>query len=219
PSTPTTSALVQHGPWMRQRWKRQAKSRSRTSPPPPLQAFEILTENRFAPLREMERDTLILGDSIVRHVRATGDKGKVHTRCFPGARVLDVAAQVPAILNENFGAVVFHAGANDTRLRLTEILKWDFRILVETVRSTSPTTRIIVSGSLPTYQRGAEKFSRLLALNEWLQSWCREHKLLFVNNWNCFWEPPRFSRPDGLHPSRVGAAVLLDNISSILHTM
>ncbi|KAI5619922.1 hypothetical protein C0J50_20516 [Silurus asotus] len=219
PSAPTSPAKVQHGPWMRQRRKRQAKPRSRASPPPPLQAFEISTENRFAPLRETERDTVILGDSIVRHVRATGAKGKVHTRCFPGARVLDVAAQVPAILKENFGAVVLHAGTNDTRLRQTEILKRDFRILVETVRSTSPTTRIIVSGPLPTYQRGAEKFSRLLALNEWLQSWCREHKLLFVNNWNCFWERPRFFRPDGLHPSRVGAAVLSENISRILHTI
>ncbi|KAI5109436.1 hypothetical protein C0J45_0833 [Silurus meridionalis] len=132
PSAPTTPAKVQHGPWMRQQRKRQAKPRSRTSPPPPLQAFEISTENRFAPLRETERDTVILGDSIVRHVRATGAKGKVHTRCFPGARVLDVAAQVPAVLKENFGAVVLHAGTNDTRLRQTEVLKRDFRILVET---------------------------------------------------------------------------------------
>ncbi|XP_046703596.1 uncharacterized protein LOC124384630 [Silurus meridionalis] len=92
----------------------------------------VKTENRFTPLRETERHTVILGDSIVRHVRAIGDKGKVHTRCFPGARVLDVAAQVPAILNENFAAVVLHAETNDTRLRQTEILRRDFRILVET---------------------------------------------------------------------------------------
>ncbi|KAI5608469.1 gastrula zinc finger protein XlCGF28.1-like [Silurus asotus] len=34
-----------------------------------------------------------------------------------------------------------------------------------------------------------------------------------------FWERPRFFRPDGLHPSRVGAAVLSENISRILHTI
>ncbi|MCJ8732129.1 hypothetical protein PDJAM_G00207530, partial [Pangasius djambal] len=74
----------------------------------------------------------IIGDSIVRHVRATTAKGKVRTCCFPGARVLDVVAQVPAILNKkNIGAVVLHAGTNDTRLRQTEILKKDFRSLVE----------------------------------------------------------------------------------------
>ncbi|KAI5095392.1 hypothetical protein C0J45_15467 [Silurus meridionalis] len=73
PSAPTTRpaqvlitpAPVHHGPWMRQRRKRQAKPRSKTSPPPPP-AFEISTENRFAPLRETEHDTVILGDSIVR---------------------------------------------------------------------------------------------------------------------------------------------------------
>ncbi|KAK3512039.1 hypothetical protein QTP70_028120, partial [Hemibagrus guttatus] len=103
-------------------------------------------------------------DSIVRHVRATVAKGKVHTRCLPGARVLDVSAQVPTILKSNIGAVVLHAGTNDIRLRQTEILKKDFRSLVEKVRTTSPTTRIIVSGPLPTFQRGIERFSRLFLL-------------------------------------------------------
>ncbi|KAB5533092.1 hypothetical protein PHYPO_G00127770 [Pangasianodon hypophthalmus] len=122
--------------------------------------FEISTRNRFAPLRESECDTVIIGDSIVRHVRATTAKGKVRTRCFPCARVLDVTAQVPAILNrKNIGAVVLHAGTNDTRLRQTEILKKDFRSLIEKVRSTSPTTRIIVSGPLPMFQRGIEESS------------------------------------------------------------
>ncbi|KAK3532272.1 hypothetical protein QTP86_015255, partial [Hemibagrus guttatus] len=113
-------------------------------------------DNRFAPLRETACDAVIIGDSIVRHVRATAAKGKVHTRCLPGARVLDVSAQVPAILKKNIGAVVLHAGTNDIRLRQTEILKKDFRSLVELVRTTSPTTRIIVSGPLPTFQRGIE---------------------------------------------------------------
>ncbi|KAK3538500.1 hypothetical protein QTP86_006190 [Hemibagrus guttatus] len=142
---------------MQQQRKTRAKPRARTSPPPPPPVFEISTQNRFAPLRETECDTVIIGDSIVRHVRATAAKGKVHTRCLPGARVLDVSAQVPAILKKNIGAVVLHAGTNDIRLRQTEILKKDFRSLMELVRTTSPTTRIIVSGPLPTFQRGIER--------------------------------------------------------------
>ncbi|KAL0182259.1 hypothetical protein M9458_021634, partial [Cirrhinus mrigala] len=43
-------------------------------------------------------------------------------------------------------------GVNDTKLRQTEVLKRDFSSLIETVRSTSPATRIIVSGPLPTYR-------------------------------------------------------------------
>ncbi|KAK3524670.1 hypothetical protein QTP86_000540 [Hemibagrus guttatus] len=66
-------------------------------------------------------------------------------------------SQVPAILKKNIGAVVLHAGMNNIRLRQMEILKKDFRSLVELVRTTSPTTRIIVSGPLPTFQRGIER--------------------------------------------------------------
>ncbi len=100
------------------------------------------------PLHETERDAVIVVDSIVRHVRATLAEGKVRTHRFPGARVLDVSAQIPAILkdDESVGAVVLHVGVNDTKLRQTETLKRDFRSLIETVRSTSPTTTIIMSG-------------------------------------------------------------------------
>ncbi|XP_057183970.1 uncharacterized protein LOC130550506 isoform X2 [Triplophysa rosa] len=127
---------------------------------------------------------------------------------------------VPAILKDdaNVGAVVLHAGVNDVRMRQSEILKRDFRSLIETVRNASPTARIIVSGPLPTDERGNEKFSRLFALNKWLMSWCIEQKLLFVDNFDLFWERPRLFRPDGLHPSSIGAVLLSDNISKTLRT-
>ncbi|KAK3545984.1 hypothetical protein QTP70_018816 [Hemibagrus guttatus] len=67
---------------------------------------------------------------------------------------------VPAILKKNIRAVVLHAGTNDIGLRQTEILKKDFRSLVEKVRTTLPTTRIIVSGPLPMFQRGIESRMR-----------------------------------------------------------
>ncbi|KAK3567745.1 hypothetical protein QTP86_025283, partial [Hemibagrus guttatus] len=135
-----TPAPGYHAAWMQQQWKTRAKPWARTSPPPPPPVFEISTRNLFAPLRETECDAVIIGDSIVQHVRATVAKGKV-----------------PAILKNNIGAVVLHADTNDIRLRQTEVLKKDFRSLVEKVRTTSPTTRIIVSGPLPTFQRGIKR--------------------------------------------------------------
>ncbi len=145
----------------------------------------------------------------------------MHTHCFPGARVHDVSAQIPAILkdDESIAAVVIHAGVIDTKLRQTETLKRDFRCLIVTIRSTSPAMAIIMSGPPPTYRRGHESFSRLFALNEWLLSWCKDQKLLFVNNLNLFWEPPRLFRTDGLQPSRVGAELLSDNISRTLRSI
>ncbi|KAL0199856.1 hypothetical protein M9458_003043 [Cirrhinus mrigala] len=156
-----TPAPGHHGPWVQQQRKTRARPRPRTSPPPPPPVFEISTRNRFAPLRETERDAVIVGDSIVRYI--------------------------PAILKdgESVGAIVLHGGVNDTKLRQTEVLKRDFSSLIETVRSTSPATRIIVSGPLPTYRRG--------------------HERLF--------------RADGLHPSRVGAELLSDNISRTLRSI
>ncbi|KAL1279258.1 hypothetical protein QQF64_025931, partial [Cirrhinus molitorella] len=60
-----TPALGHHGPWVQQQRKTRARPRTMTSPPPPPLVFEISTRNRFAPLRETERDAVIVGDSIV----------------------------------------------------------------------------------------------------------------------------------------------------------
>uniref|UniRef100_A0A9J7YS99 Uncharacterized protein n=1 Tax=Cyprinus carpio carpio TaxID=630221 RepID=A0A9J7YS99_CYPCA len=109
-----TPAPGHHGPWVHPQRRTRARPRATTSPPP---VFEISTRNRFAPLRETECDAVIVGDSIVRHVRATLAEGKVHTHCFPGTRVTR--------------AVVLHTGVNDTTQWQTER---DFRSLIETVR-------------------------------------------------------------------------------------
>ncbi|KAB5515064.1 hypothetical protein PHYPO_G00250760 [Pangasianodon hypophthalmus] len=109
--------------------------------------------------------------------RKTGARTWARTSTPPPPPVFEISTQnrfaplretecdaVPAILNKkNIGAVVLHAGTNDTRLRQTEILKKDFRSLIE--------------------------------------------------------KRPRLYRADGLHPSRVGAAVLSDNISRTLRTI
>ncbi|XP_058246162.1 uncharacterized protein LOC131353269 [Hemibagrus wyckioides] len=211
-----TPALGYHGAWMQQQRKTRALPRPRTS-----LLRDRLRDLDPQPIRSLSRDGTRRGDHrrLCLAIRATTAKGKVHTRCFPSACVLDVTAQVPAILTKNIGDVVLHAGTNDIRLRQTEILKKDFRNLVEKVRTTSPPTRIIMSGPLPRFQRGIERFSRLFAFNEWLQSWCQEQNIPYFDNWNVFWERPRLYRYDGLHPSRAGAAVLSDNISRTLHTI
>ncbi len=56
-------------------------------------------------------------------------EGKVRTHCFPSAHVLDVSAQIPAILkgDESVGAVMLQLGVNDTKMRQTETLKRDVR--------------------------------------------------------------------------------------------
>ncbi len=52
-----TLVLGNHGPWVQQ-WKTRSRPWA-TTPPPPL-VFEISTHNRFTPLRETERGTVII---------------------------------------------------------------------------------------------------------------------------------------------------------------
>ncbi|CAM4659040.1 unnamed protein product [Leuciscus chuanchicus] len=128
----TPAPTRHHEAWVVPQRKTRVRFRPRLSPTLPV--FESSTQNRFSPLRETERDAVIIGDSIVRHVHATLGKSKVHSHCFPGARVSEIAARVPEILNgdERVGTVILHAGVNDIRLRQTEILKKDFRNLIDT---------------------------------------------------------------------------------------
>ncbi|KAK3509648.1 hypothetical protein QTP70_008082 [Hemibagrus guttatus] len=165
-----TPAPGYHAAWMQQQRKTRAKPRARTSPPPPPPIFEISTRNCFAPLRETECDTVIIGDSIVRQVRATAAKGKVRTRCLPGARVLNVSAQVSAILKKNIGAVILHAGTNDIRLRQTEILK-DFRSLVEKLHQQQICGRHCCGG--PDLQQRRDGLPR-----GDMVTWCQDNNLL-----------------------------------------
>ncbi len=110
-----TPAPGNHGPWVQQR-KTRSRPRATTSPPP---VFDISSWNRFAPLCETDRDAVVIGDSIVRHVRATLAEGKVHTHCLPGARVLDVSVQIPAILkdDESVAAVVSHVSTRTRKVQ------------------------------------------------------------------------------------------------------
>ncbi|KAK2894339.1 hypothetical protein Q8A67_011568 [Cirrhinus molitorella] len=118
------------------------------------------------------------------------------------------SSRIPAILkDESVGAIVLHAGVNDIRLRQTEVLKRDFGSLIETVRSTAPETRIIVSGPLPTYRRGHESVVLLHVCLDKPQEDC-----VSVDYSDC--------ADSGLHcqlvESRLGLLLLSDN-SSVHH--
>ncbi len=55
-------------------------------------------------------------------------------------------------------------------------------------------------------------FSRLLGLNTWLQRTCSTKGVNFINNFNIFWGHRQLFKLDGLHPNKLGARVLKDNI-------
>ena len=115
-----------------------------------------------------------------------------------------------SLTDSNVSTVVLHCGTNDTVLRESETLKKHFRDICSKLHQLKK--NIIVSGPLPSFNRGCEKFSRLFNLHNWLSVWCKEQELVFVNNWDCFCERPRLFAKDGIHPSKSGALVLSSNI-------
>ncbi|KAL7853193.1 hypothetical protein AOLI_G00200370 [Acnodon oligacanthus] len=98
----------------------------------------------------------------------------------------------------------------------SEVLKEHYQTLLDTARKKTD-ARIVISGPLPTYRRGFERFRRLFALQSWLPGWCTFNSLDYVDNWSSFWEQPALYRRDGFHSSRLGSAVLSQNIEKAIH--
>uniref|UniRef100_A0A3B4CH42 SGNH hydrolase-type esterase domain-containing protein n=1 Tax=Pygocentrus nattereri TaxID=42514 RepID=A0A3B4CH42_PYGNA len=113
---------------------------------------------------------VIIGDSIVRHLKVTCSGSKSAVGCFPGARVLDISKWFPVALGKhgNVGTVVIHTGVNDISSHQSEAFKEHLRSLLDTVKKRTK-ARVINLGPLPTYWRGSEMFSRLYMLHCWLQ--------------------------------------------------
>ncbi len=178
----------------------------------------IRTSNRFSPLSDAPTEkpgesALVIGDSIVRNVKIETPATIVH--CLPGARAPDILANLKVLANakRKFSKIVIYAGANDVRLRQSEITKNNVKEVCELASTMSDT--VICSGPLPAY-RGDEIHSRLSSLNDWMSKWCPQNNIGFIDNWTSFWGRPDLLKRDGVHPSWGGAALLSRNMAHSL---
>ncbi|KAL0161464.1 hypothetical protein M9458_045189, partial [Cirrhinus mrigala] len=153
-----------------------------------------------------EPRTLIVGDSIIRNISSR----TTTTCCFPQATVSDVNRELRNILMKHKTAnrIIIHVGKNDIQKEQSELLKKDFSELIETLRRLE--AQPFISGPLPA--RGTNMFSRLLGLNTRLQRTCSQKGVNFIDNFNLFWGHRQLFKLDGLHPNKLGARVLKDNI-------
>ncbi len=201
---------VQQGNWVTVR-QHSRGSKHRSSVP-------IRTSNRFSPLSDAPTEkpgesALVIGDSIVRNVKIETPATIVH--CLPGARAPDILANLKVLANakRKFSKIVIHAGANDVRLRQSEITKNNVKEVCALASTMSDT--VICSGPLPAY-RGDEIHSRLSSLNGWMSKWCPQNNIGFIDNWTSFWGRPDLLKRDGVHPSWGGAAILSRNLAHSL---
>uniref|UniRef100_A0AAQ6ISP4 SGNH hydrolase-type esterase domain-containing protein n=1 Tax=Anabas testudineus TaxID=64144 RepID=A0AAQ6ISP4_ANATE len=173
-------------------------------PPSPVSVAAATARRSSQPL--FSPTTLIVGDSITRHIRFFN----AATHCFPGATVPVILDKLPSLLDSlpsSIVRVIVHVGSCDTTRQHSELTKKDFNALFSFLKSCGKS--VFISGPIPTLGRGIGRFSRILSLHTWLQSACKSQHLGFIY---LFWDRPSFFRNDGLHPSRHGNRMLAANI-------
>uniref|UniRef100_A0A9J7Z708 SGNH hydrolase-type esterase domain-containing protein n=1 Tax=Cyprinus carpio carpio TaxID=630221 RepID=A0A9J7Z708_CYPCA len=201
---------LQQGNWVTVRRHSRGSKHHSSVPFKTLNRFSPLSE---APTEKPDESALVIGDSIVRNVKI--ETPATIVQCLPGARAPDILANLKVLANakRKYSKIVIHAGANDVRLRQSEITKNNIKEVCELASMMSDT--VICSGPLPAY-RGDEMHSRLLSLNGWMSKWFPQSNIGFIDNWTSFWGRPDLLKRDGLHPSWGGAALLSRNMAHSL---
>lgn len=172
--------------------------------------------SRPQPMLTTGPQTLIVGDTAVKHLRSMCSEN-MKVLCFPKDMVPDLTARIPDIVASNPTAkkIILHAGMNDIVNRQSEVLKQHFTALLNTLSSLD--VEVCISGPLPPVRRGAERFSRLMALSRWLSTASEVHSMYFLDNFNFFWDRKHLFKRDGLFLNRPGVKLFLSNVSFYLH--
>ncbi|XP_076849806.1 uncharacterized protein LOC143498238 [Brachyhypopomus gauderio] len=217
PSATPAIEPSQRGEWVTSwRRSRRARAAANASASPPEHHSPVHVSNRFAPLSATpSEETLVIGDSIVRHVKVAIPVGApaVTVSCLPGARAPDISGNLRLLAHKLFSRIVIHVGANDIRLRQSEVTKANVKEVVKLAQTMYDA--VICSGPIP-MRRGDEQYSRLTSLNRWMSKWCSENQVGFINNWEEFEGKPGLLGRDGVHPTRDGAALLSCSIAHSL---
>ncbi|KAJ0064096.1 hypothetical protein NL108_018618 [Boleophthalmus pectinirostris] len=173
----------------------------------------------FQPQPLFPPKTVIIGDSIIRHVRYFN----TITHCFPGATVSQIMRRLPDLLQSmpsSIYRIIVHVGTNDISLGKLESTKRDFEDLFRLLKPwTTQGMSVFISGPIPTQNHGAERLDRTLQLNTWLSSVCRSHLINFIDNFNLFWDRPSHYRADGLHLNRRGSRLFKNYMVYAVHNL
>ncbi|KAK5921040.1 hypothetical protein CgunFtcFv8_024779 [Champsocephalus gunnari] len=124
-------------------------------------------------------------------------------------KILHIGAEHPTVKN-----VVLLIGTNDVVKQQSEVLKEDFKCLLETVSSLN--AEVFISGPLPPVRRGVERCSRLFALNTWLSTVCTDHSVNCIDNFYFFWDRRHLFKANGVCLNKSGVKLFISNIFNCL---
>ncbi|XP_076827350.1 uncharacterized protein LOC143473991 [Brachyhypopomus gauderio] len=202
--------------WRRSR-RVKAAANANANASPPEHHSPVHASNRFGPLSETPTEepvsrTLVIGDSIIRHVKVAIPLWApvLTVSCLPGSRALDISGNFRLLANKRFSRIVIHIGANDICLRQSEVTKANIKEVVKLAQMMSDA--VICSGPIPML-RGNVQYSRLTSLNCWMSKWCSENQVGFIDNYKVFEGKPGLLGRDGVHPTWDGAALLSCSIA------
>ena len=165
-------------------------------------------------------NTLVIGDSTIKHITMkaglVADKGKDNTTYKAlknKASIADMAETAKYLLKNRLikvNKVVLHAGVNDARTLATEKIKEGIRTFSNTVKELG--RKLVISGPIPHMNMSSEIFSRVVAMNKWLDTNANELDVTFINNFDLFWSNEHLYEMDRETMNSLGAFVLSNNI-------
>ena len=154
------------------------------------------------------KDTIYVGDSIMRKTDSRLNKGEDVVVCLPGARIEHVTERVEKIMGRgNGGTILVHVGTNNAIVE-------KYRDLLKKTKQ-ARVGQIIISGILPVFGNRIQGYrnSKRMAVNGMVERLCKEEDVGYVDLWDSFVGREDMYGRDGLHLSGKGAAVFAEGLS------
>ena len=156
------------------------------------------------------KDTIYVGDSIMRKTDSRLSKGEDVVVCLPGARIEHVTERVEKIMGRgNGGTILVHVGTNNADKEGTTAIVEKYRDLLKKTKQ-ARVGQIIISGILPVFGNRIQGYrnSKRMAVNGMVERLCKEEDVGYVDLWESFVGREDMYGRDGLHLSGKGQQCL-----------
>ena len=110
--------------------------------------------------------------------------------------------------------IIVHVGFNDIIKGSSEKLKLDIKELIDSLLNTNK--RHILSGLLPSLNRGIEHCLRILSPHSWLRDYCSSMGVTFVDNFDNICKQNMLYKEDVIHPNHLGSWILSQHYKAAL---
>ena len=161
------------------------------------------------------KDTIYVGDSIMKKTDSRLSKGEDVVVCLPGARIEHVTERVEKIMGRgNGGTILVHVGTNNADKEGTTAIVEKYRDLLKKTKQ-ARVGQIIISGILPVFGNRIQGYrnSKRMAVNGMVERLCKEEDVGYVDLWDSFVGREDMYGRDGLHLSGKGVAVFAEGLS------